>query len=165
MQLPTEDKSYKLRNDMLDELVVLLGGRVAESLVLDDISTGASNDIERASDIARKMVTKYGMSDTLGPISYGSGNEEVFLGRDYNHTQNFSESIASKIDTEVSGIISRAYDRTKDLLNTHLDKLHLIAQYLFEHEKMDGARFIEYMEKGKSADAVDLLTGEPVPEN
>ncbi len=165
MQLPTEDKSYRLRNDMLDELVVLLGGRVAESLVLDDISTGASNDIERASEIARKMVTKYGMSDTLGPISYGSGNEEVFLGRDYNHTQNFSESIASKIDTEVSGIISRAYDRTKDLLNTHLDKLHLIAQYLFEHEKMDGTRFIEYMEKGKSADAVDSLTGEPIPEN
>ncbi|MBQ6902976.1 MAG: ATP-dependent zinc metalloprotease FtsH, partial [Lachnospiraceae bacterium] len=108
MSIPKEDKTYMSKNDMLDSLVVLMGGRVAEALILGDISTGASNDIERASEIARKMVTKYGMSDKLGPVSYSSGNDEVFLGRDFNHTKAYSESIASQIDKEVSDIIATA---------------------------------------------------------
>ena len=145
MHIPTEDKSYTSKNDMLDEIVVLMGGRVAEALILGDISTGASNDIERASDIARKMVTKYGMSDKLGPVSYSSGNDEVFLGRDFNHTKAYSESVASQIDKEVSDIIAGAYKRTEDILRTHEDKLHVVAQTLIEKEKLDGEEFAALM--------------------
>ena len=145
MSIPTEDKSYTSKNDMLDSIVVLMGGRVAEALILGDISTGASNDIERASDIARKMVTKYGMSEKLGPVSYSSGNDEVFLGRDFNHTKAYSESIASQIDKEVSEIIEHAYSRTEQILQAHLDKLHLVAHRLIEKEKMDGDEFTALM--------------------
>ncbi|MDD6062560.1 MAG: ATP-dependent zinc metalloprotease FtsH [Oscillospiraceae bacterium] len=141
MSLPKEDKSYTSKNDMLDNIVVLMGGRVAEALVLGDISTGASNDIERASEIARAMVTKYGMSEKLGPVSYSSGNNEVFLGRDLNHTKAYSESIASQIDQEVSNIVTASYNRTEDILRTHMDKLHAVAKVLMEKEKMDGAEF------------------------
>ena len=112
---------------------------------MGDISTGASNDIERASEIARKMVTKYGMSDKLGPVSYASGNDEVFLGRDFNHTKAYSESIAAQIDKEVSEIVTHAYARTEEILRAHLDKLHLVAQKLIEKEKMDGAEFAALM--------------------
>nr|MCR5485080.1 ATP-dependent zinc metalloprotease FtsH [Clostridiales bacterium] len=141
MSMPKEDKSYTSKNDMLDSIVVLLGGRVAEALILGDISTGASNDIERASEIARKMVTKYGMSDSLGPVSYSSGNDEVFLGRDFNHTRMYSENIASAIDAEVNKIITGSYKRTESILSTHIDQLHLIAGKLMEEEKLDGERF------------------------
>ena len=141
MSIPTEDKSYTSKNDMLDNIVVLMGGRVAEALILGDISTGASNDIERASEIARKMVTKYGMSEKLGPVSYSSGNDEVFLGRDFNHTKAYSESIASQIDKEVSDIVSASYGRTEEILRAHMDQLHIVAQKLIEKEKLDGAEF------------------------
>ena len=144
MSIPAEDKSYTTKNDMLDNIVTLLGGRVSEQLVLGDISTGASNDIQRATEIARSMVTKYGMSD-LGPIAYTSGNDEVFLGRDFNHTRNYSENIAGRIDQEINAIVSHAYERCEAILNAHLEKLHGVAAYLIEHEKMSGEAFKNFM--------------------
>jgi len=146
MSMPTEDKRYTSKNDMLDSIVVLLGGRVAEALVLGDISTGASNDIERASEIARKMVTRYGMSEKLGPIAYGSNHDEVFLGRDFSQTRTYSESVASEIDEEINRIIMEAYDRTKSILNAHMDKLRLVSDELLDKEKIDGERFRILME-------------------
>ncbi len=146
MSIPTEDKSYMSKNSMLDELVVLLGGRVAEQLVLGDISTGASNDIERASDIARKMVAKYGMSENLGPISYSSSSGEVFLGRDYGHSKNYSETTATAIDEEVKSIMTDAYKRTEDILSTNMNKLDELAAYLIKFEKIDGEKFKQLME-------------------
>ena len=144
---PTEDKSYTSKNEMLDSLVGLLGGRVAEALVLGDISTGASNDIERATEIARSMVTKYGMSEKLGPIAFGSEGHQVFLGKDYNNVRNYSESVAAQIDDEIEVIIRNAYTRTETILSEHMDKLHHIAQYLFENEKMTGEEFAKAMEE------------------
>ncbi len=141
MSVPTEDKSYTTKNDMLDSLVTLLGGRVAEAIILGDISTGASNDIQRATEIARGMITKYGMSEELGPIAFTSGNNEVFLGRDYGQTRNYSEKVASSIDEEMNTIITRAYKRCEDILNTDIDKLHAVANYLIENEKMNGETF------------------------
>lgn len=158
MSMPKEDKSYTSKNDMLDELVVLLGGRVAEALILGDISTGASNDIERATEIARKMVTKYGMSETLGPIAFGSGNDEVFLGRDFSHTRNYSENVASEIDEEINRIIVNAYNRCRAILEEHQDKLHKVAHYLYNHEKVDGDLFKELMTN-------DTLPMEPMAED
>lgn len=148
MSLPIEDRSYKSKNEMLDELVVLLGGRVAEALVLDDISTGASNDIQRATKIARDMVTKYGMSSNLGPLSYGSDNEEVFIGRDYGHVRDYSETTAAQIDNEVKAIINDAYLRTENLLKAHMEQLELIAAALIQYEKVDGDAFKQLMETG-----------------
>ena len=141
MSIPTEDRSYTTKNDMLDNLVTLLGGRVAEALILGDISTGASNDIQRATEIARGMITKYGMSDELGPIAFTSGNNEVFLGRDYGQTRNYSEKVASSIDEEINAIITGAYKRCENILETDIDKLHAVAQYLIENEKMNGETF------------------------
>ncbi len=149
MYLPTEDTSYRSKNEMLDNLVSLLGGRVAEALVLGDISTGASNDIERATELARNMVTKYGMSEKLGPITFGSGNEEVFLGRDYSHMRNYSEETAADIDDEINRIITEAYNRTKDILAEHIDKLHVVAKALIEREKIDGDEFKILMDGGE----------------
>ncbi len=142
---PVEDKNYTSKNEMLDNLVSLLGGRVAEALVLGDISTGASNDIERATEIARSMVTKYGMSEKLGPISFGGENHQVFLGKDYSNVRNYSESVAAQIDEEIESIIRNAYGRTETILTEHMDKLHIIAQKLFEHEKMTGEEFAAIM--------------------
>lgn len=144
---PAEDKDYISKNDMLDSLVSLLGGRVSEALIIGDISTGASNDIERATDTARKMVTKYGMSN-LGPIAFGSGNDEVFLGKDFGHTRNYSENVASEIDNEIERIIKDAYSRTEQLLNEHIDKLHLVAGYLIKKEKLEADEFKALMETG-----------------
>lgn len=152
MSLPTEDKSYRSKGEMHEDIEVLLGGRVAEALVLQDISTGASNDIERATNLAHAMVTKYGMSDKLGPIAYGSDNNEVFLGRDMGHIRNYSEEIASEIDGEVRSIISSAYNRTTGILNEHLDQLHTVAKYLFENEKVDGETFTRLMTGGSAND-------------
>ncbi|MCC8073340.1 MAG: ATP-dependent zinc metalloprotease FtsH [Clostridiales bacterium] len=152
MSLPSEDKSYQSKLEMLDELVVLLGGRVAEALTMGDISTGASNDIERASKIAREMITKYGMSDTLGPITYGSGNDEVFIGRDYGHVRDYSEDTAARIDDEVSRLINDAYKRTEEILKNHMDKLELVAINLMEKEKIDKTEFNNLMEKGTLTD-------------
>ncbi len=145
MSIPTEDKSYTTKNDMLDNIVTLLGGRVAEAIILGDISTGASNDIQRATEIARGMITKYGMSEELGPISFTSGHNEVFLGRDYGQTRNYSENVASSIDSEMNAIIMGAYKRCEDILTTDIDKLHSVAQYLIEHEKMSGETFKDIM--------------------
>ena len=149
MSLPSEDKSYRAKGDMLDDIVVLLGGRVAEATVLGDISTGASNDIERATDIARKMVTRYGMSESLGPIVYGSGDHEVFLGKDYGSVRNYSETVAADIDAEVKKIIASSYDRCEEIIRSNIDKLTVVAEYLIINEKVDGAGFEKLM-KGES---------------
>ncbi|MDD5952541.1 MAG: ATP-dependent zinc metalloprotease FtsH [Oscillospiraceae bacterium] len=147
MQIPSEDRSYKSRKEMLEDLVVLLGGRVAEALVLHDISTGASNDIERATSTARSMIVKYGMSDALGPIKYGTDNSEPFLGRDMGHVRDYSEETASEIDAELRRMIHDAYQKTETILTEHMDKLHEVAQFLYLHEKMSGAEFAAIMEK------------------
>ncbi len=156
---PTEDKNYTSKNEMLDSLVGLLGGRVAEALVIGDVSTGASNDIERATEIARSMVTKYGMSDKLGPIAFGDQSNEVFLGKDFNHVRNYSESVASQIDEEIERIVKDAYSRTKEILSEHIDKLHAVAQVLLKEEKIDGKEF-EAIMKGEQQPA----EAEPHPE-
>ena len=141
MYRPDEDKNFMSKIEMEESIVGLLGGRVAESIVLNDISTGASNDIERASKIARDMVTKYGMSDSLGTITFGSGQEEVFLGRDWTQTRNYSEETSAKIDEEVKKIIDNGYNRAKEILTMHSDKLHAVANLLLEKEKVDGEEF------------------------
>ncbi len=156
---PTEDKNYTSKNEMLDSLVGLLGGRVAEALVIGDVSTGASNDIERATEIARSMVTKYGMSDKLGPIAFGDQSNEVFLGKDFNHVRNYSESVASQIDEEIERIVKDAYSRTKEILSEHIDKLHAVAKALLKEEKIDGKEF-EAIMKGEQQPA----EAEPHPE-
>ena len=149
MSLPAEDRSYRSLNEMKEDIVVLLGGRVAEALVLGDISTGASNDIQRATKTATSMVTKYGMSERLGPICYGSDNEEVFIGRDMGHVKNYSEETASEIDEEVRRIITEGYQKTESILKEHMDKLHKVAQFLFVNEKMSGEEFQKIMEAEK----------------
>ncbi len=143
MYRPTEDKNFMSKSEMEETIVSLLGGRVAEQLILNDISTGASNDIERATKIARNMVTKYGMSDRVGAIMLGSGQEEVFLGRDFGHAKEYSEETASVIDEEVKRIIDKAYNTALELLRTHIDKLHAVAGVLLEKEKIDGEEFDE----------------------
>ncbi len=139
--LPTEDKSFNSRSEMLDDIVSLLGGRVAEKLVLNDISTGASNDLERATSIAKSMVMKYGMSDALGPVVYDSGSGEVFLGRDYGHMKSYSEKVAAEIDEEVKRIVEEAYARCRSILEENMDVLKLTAEYLLVNEVMDGETF------------------------
>ena len=165
MSVPTEDKLYKSRNSMLEDIVVLLGGRVAEAITFGDISTGASNDIERASAIARKMVTKYGMSDELGPISFGTGNEEVFLGRDYSNIRNYSETVASKIDDVVREIIMDAYNRCTELLKEHADKLESVAEYLVKNEKIGEKEFADLMADKLSADETSETVVTEIVEN
>ncbi len=147
MNLPENDHKHLTKNRMLEDIQVLLGGRVAEELIIKDISTGASNDLERSTETARKMVTKYGMSDSLGPVVFGaSESNEVFLGRDFGHTRNYSEQIAAQIDTEINRIVTDAYKKTTDCLSKNEDKLHLISQYLIDNEKMDGTQFRAAME-------------------
>lgn len=146
MSLPSEDKNYRVKKEMLEDIVVMLGGRVAEALVLADISTGASNDIERATKSARSMVMRYGMSDKIGPVMLGGRNDEVFLGKDMGHTKDYSEEIATEIDAEVREIITNAYKEAENILNEHMDKLHGVAKYLMKHEKMDAKEFKDYMD-------------------
>ena len=146
MHLPSEDRSYQSRNEMKEELIVLLGGRVAEALVLGDISTGASNDIERASKITRSMVTKYGMSENLGPITYGHDGSNPFLGKEMGHVSNYSEITASAIDNEVREIITEAYKKSEKILSDHMDLLHRLAAVLFEREKLDADEFVGVIE-------------------
>ncbi len=141
ISLPREDVYTRTRTDMVEEIVSLLGGNVAERLIFSDVTTGASNDIQRASRIARDMVTKYGMSEKIGTINFASENDEVFLGRDFASRHNFSESIAAVIDGEVKSIIDGAYDKCTAILNEHIDKLHEVANYLLEHEVMDDTTF------------------------
>ena len=147
MYRPAEDKSFMSKSEMEENIVSLLGGRVAESLVLGDISTGASNDIERASKIARSMVTKYGMSDVVGTIMFGSGQEEVFLGRDFTQHKDVSEQTAAVIDAEVKNIIDTAYRKAQDILRQNMNKLHDVAGVLIEREKIDGEEFEEIMNR------------------
>ena len=143
MYRPTEDKSFMSRTEMVENIVSLLGGRVAEQLVLNDISTGASNDIERATQIARSMVTKYGMSERIGTITLGSSQEEVFLGRDFAQTKDYSEETANIIDEEVKSIIDFAYKKAEEILKANMEKLTRVANVLLEKEKIDGEEFDE----------------------
>ena len=143
MHLPTEDRTYTSKEKLLDEMVGLLGGRVAEKLILGDISTGAKNDIDRASSIARAMVMEYGMSDKIGTISYGSDSNEVFLGRDLGRGRNFSEEVGAMIDKEIKSLISNAYNTSEELLKKNVNKLHAVASTLLEKEKIDGKEFEE----------------------
>ena len=145
MSLPVKDKSYVSKNEMYENIVVLLGGRVAEKLILDDISTGASNDLERATSTARNMVTRYGFSDNLGPVVYGQGDHEVFLGRDYTNTPSYSDNVAAEIDNEIRTLIESAFTDAEKILNDHMDKLHVVAKYLMKYEKVDGATFEKLM--------------------
>lgn len=145
ISLPSEDKFSRYQSEMEEELVMLLGGRIAESIVFGDVSTGAANDIERATKTAKNMVVKFGMSGELGPILYGSKDEEVFLGRDYGHTNNCSEQVAAKIDAEVHRLITTAYKKGEQILTEHRDKLDAVAKYLVEHEKMDAEQFKNIM--------------------
>ena len=147
MYRPTEDKSFMSKTEMEENIVSLLGGRVAEALILNDISTGASNDIERASQIARNMVTKYGMSDRVGAIMFGGGQGEVFLGRDFAQTKDYSEETANIIDEEVKKIVDRAYNRAVEILSAHTDKLHAVAGVLLEKEKIEGEEFDKIFEE------------------
>lgn len=151
MSLPSEDRSYRTKREMFETIVTLLGGRVAEELVLDDISTGASNDIERATATAKAMVTRFGFSEKLGPIVYGHEQSEVFLGRDFSQGRNYSEGIATQIDNEVREIIEKAYNIARDTLNQHREKLELIAARLLSHEKIEADEFEELMKNGKLA--------------
>jgi cell division protease FtsH len=141
MPLPKADQMYLTKKKMEQEIVALLGGRAAESLVLDDVTTGASNDIERATGIARNMVVRYGMSDVLGPIQYGGDNDEVFIGRDWGHTRNYGENIAGIIDGEIKRIVGDAFEEAKSLLEEHMEVLHRTAKLLIEKEKIDGEQF------------------------
>lgn len=164
MYQPEKDEMHMMRSRMLDDIVGLLGGRVAEKIIFDDISTGASNDIERASEVARKMVTKYGMSEKLGPIAFGKDNDEVFIGKDYNHVRNYSEAVASMIDKEVESIILAAYKRTEEILRAHLDKLHAVAAALVEREKIDAEEFnllMEGKELPPKTEKAETADGEP----
>ena len=145
ISLPSEDKFSRYQSEMEEELVMLLGGRIAESIVFGDVSTGAANDIERATQTAKNMVVKFGMSGELGPILYGSKNEEVFLGRDYGQTNNCSEQVAAKIDAEVHRLITTAYKKGEQILTEHRDKLDAVAKYLVENEKMDAEQFKNIM--------------------
>ena len=145
---PEQDKMHMMKSRMLDDIVSLLGGRVAEKIIFGDISTGASNDIQRATEIARNMITKYGMSEKLGPIAFGSDNDEVFLGKNYTHTRNYSENIAAAIDEEVEAIINNAYKRTETILTEHIDQLHLVSKVLVDLEKIDKEQFESLMTTG-----------------
>lgn len=161
MSLPEHDRSFRSKTQMEEEIIVLLGGRVAEKIVLDEISTGASNDIERATDLARSMITRYGFSEKLGPIVYGHDNSEVFLGRDYSQGRNYSENVAAEIDGEIRELIDTSYENAKQILLNHRDQLDKVAHYLMEHEKIDGDDFIKLM----NGESLDDNTTAPVSEN
>ena len=172
MSLPENDRSFISKTQMEENIITLLGGRVAEKIILDDISTGASNDIERATRIARSMVTKYGFSEKLGPVVYGHDDAEVFLGRDYSQGRNYSENIAAEIDAEIRELIETSYEKAKDILESHKDQLHLLAKYLLKHEKIDGEEFERLMKKpviwdGSDADSIAevVLTDEDKTED
>ena len=147
-----QEENYNSKADMLDDLISLLGGRVAEALSLNDISTGASNDLQRATSICRDMVSKYGMSDELGPVVYSDDNNEVFLGKDYGHVNNYSEATSARIDEQIEKMMRKAYSQTESILKTHYDKLELVAETLIKNEKISGDEFTQLMENGFIAD-------------
>ena len=149
LMLPKEDRSYETRSELMDQLKTLLAGRVAEEVVLKEISTGAQSDIQPASRVVRSMITQYGMSDVLGPISFGEGEgHQIFLGRDFNQQRNYSEEVASEIDKEVRKYIEEAYEACRKIITDNIDKLHLIAQALIERETLDAEQLEELMTKG-----------------
>lgn len=156
MQIPTEDRSYHTRKEMEEDLVVMLGGRVSESLTLDDISTGASNDIERATKLAHSMIAKYGMSEELGPITYGRDESEPFLGRDMGHVRDYSEATSSAIDREIKRMMLEAYHKTETILKDHIDQLHQVSKFLFDNEKMNGEEFAKLMEESSQLPPTEL---------
>lgn len=160
MTVPSEDKYSVYREELKEKICELLAGRVAEEIIFGDISGGASNDIERATDIARNMVTKLGMSDLIGPINYSSGHSEVFLGRSFSESSNFSEDIAAKIDSEIHRIISEAHNRTRDLLRENIDKLHFIAGYLIKNEVMDAEQFKAVMDGNPTIEEIEEIAAE-----
>lgn len=149
LSLPKEDRYYATRSEMLDELKVLLGGRVAEALVLKEISSGASNDLQRATSLARQMICEYGMSPELGPMTFGHRQDQVFLGRDIGRDKDYSEEVAAKIDKEIRKFIDEAYQKTESLLNENMDKLHLIADALIERETLEGEEIDQLMKYSK----------------
>ncbi len=165
MSLPEHDKSFVSKTQMEENIVTLLGGRVSEKIILDDISTGASNDIERATKIARGMVTKYGFSEKLGPVVYGHDESEVFLGRDYSQGRNYSENIAAEIDAEIRELIETAYEKAKDILQSHMDQLHILAKYLMKNEKIDGPDFEKLMKGEITVEPDTEVKAEPVTES
>ena len=165
-----QEENYNSKADMLNDLISLLGGRVAEALSLNDISTGASNDLQRATSICRDMVSKYGMSDELGPVVYSDDNNEVFLGKDYGHVNNYSEATSAKIDAQIEKMMRNAYAQTEEILKTHYDKLELVAETLIKNEKISGDEFKQLMENGfiasdKPDDTAEEITDENKPEN
>ncbi len=164
MQLPVEDKFYATKNEMKENIVVLLGGRVAEELVLKDISTGASNDLERVASTARGMVTKYGMSSRLGPMAFGDGDDEVFLGNSFATKRNYSEEVASEIDKEVRRIVDEAYQATKKLLQENMDRLEYVAQALLVHETLDAEQFIKSFNKELALEVKEDIKQDTVEE-
>jgi cell division protease FtsH len=147
MYLPTEEKGHTSKNQILEQICSLLGGRAAEQLTQDDVCTGASNDIHRATDLARKMVTRFGMSDKLGLVVYGDDNNEVFLGRDFSSTPNYSEKTAATIDDEIEAVVMKQYEKAIELLKGAMPKLHEVAKVLFENEKISGDDFRKIMEE------------------
>jgi len=157
MYLPKEDRSYATRSELLDRLKTFLGGRVAEALVLGEISTGAQNDLERATGIVRKMITEFGMSESLGPVTFGRRQDQVFLGRDIGRDRDYSEEIAAAIDKEVRHLIDDAYSKTMEMLKNNIEKLHLIANALLERETLEGAELAELLETGKIEKPVEEI--------
>lgn len=160
--LPKEDRRFMTKSQLLDQVVMLLSGRVAEELVLKDISTGAQNDLERATELVRKIITEFGMSEELGPLTFGRKQEQVFLGRDIARDRNYSEAVAFAIDKEARRIMDECYERAKTILTTHLDKLHLVARTLMEKETLTAEEFTALME-GKPL--VTHQEAEPKPAN
>ena len=162
VNIPEKDKMCQTKNQMYERIILSLGGRVAEELILDDISTGASSDIQHSTKIARDMVTRYGMSEKLGTVLYASerSDSEVFLGRDFSSGKNYSEKTAAEIDEEIRSIIDRAYTECKEIISTHIDKLHLIASYLLKAEFMDGDQFKAAMENDLTLEQIDEIAEE-----
>ena len=155
MYRPTEDKSFMSKTEMVENIVSLLGGRVAEQLVLNDISTGASNDIERATQIARSMVTKYGMSEKLGPMTFGDSDDEVFLGNSFASKQNYSEEVAYEIDKEIGRIVDESYKQTKKILQDNMDRLEYVAKALLVYETLDAEQFLKAFNKELPLDVLE----------
>ncbi len=163
LMLPKEDRYYATRSELLDQLKTLLGGRVAEAVVLDEISTGAQNDLERATELVRKMICEFGMSEVLGPITFGRRQEQVFLGRDISRDRNYSEEVAYTIDKEVRRLIEDAYDKTEEMLKTNRDKLDLIANALLERETLEGGELEQLLNEGKISPKADKQNPDTAP--
>ena len=162
MHLPEEDKFYATKNEMKENIVVLLGGRVAEELTLDDISTGAKNDIERVSATARNMVTKYGMSEKLGPMTFGDSEDEVFLGNSLATKKNYSEEVAYEIDKEIGRIVDESYKQTKKILQDNMDRLQYVAKALLVYETLDAEQFVKAFNKELPLEVLDTKKDDQV---